>query len=478
MPTGVLQGKRLVLYDWQIGFLRAALALPAGGTAALSVARKNGKSGLIAALLLGYLVGPLNKQHWRCLVASLTAELAKELRHQVMALAETASLPVKLNKTPTPGIITGLRGAQVQFLAADKASGHASSADLVVIDELGLFQENKRHLWDAMRSSVSARQDGRVIAISIKGNGPMMAELEELKDDPGVVWHEYAAAPDCQIDDPAAWAAANPGLGTIKSLDYMETKARQSLANPADQAAFRAHELNLPQSPAVQMVVQLDEYLACVVDELPERAGYCYLGLDLGGSSSMTALCAYWPDTGRMETWGAFPGDPGLADRGQADGVGNLYERMAEQGNLLVYPGRVTPVTPFLRHCAQRLAGVSVALLGCDRYRRAEGIQAMELAGVHWPVVWRGTGAHAKADGSHDIRAFQAAILAGRVKTLPNLVLEHAIASSSLRFDHAGNPALDKASGRRRIDAVQAAVIATGLAAMNAGRRETTWTII
>ena len=42
--------------------------------------------------------------------------------------------------------------------------------------------------------------------------------------------------------------------------------------------------------------------------------------------------------------------------------------------------------------------------------------------------------------------------------------MRRAIASTVLRFDGAGNPALDKATGRGRIDAVSAAVIACGLA--------------
>ena len=43
-------------------------------------------------------------------------------------------------------------------------------------------------------------------------------------------------------------------------------------------------------------------------------------------------------------------------------------------------------------------------------------------------------------------------------------MLEAAIASSVLRFDGAGNPALNKAANNARIDALSASVIATGLA--------------
>ena len=86
-------------------------------------------------------------------------------------------------------------------------------------------------------------------------------------------------------------------------------------------------------------------------------------------------------------------------------------------------------------------------------------------------MVWRGTGAHKRADGSHDLRAFQRAVLTRQWATAESLLWRHAIASVTVRTDEAGNPALYKAGDRRRIDVVQAGVIAAGLAALVPERR-------
>ena len=75
IPTGPLRGQPFKIADWQRQFLVDALA-PGIREAGLSVARKNGKSGLIAALLLAYLVGPLNSTLWRGIVVSETGLLA------------------------------------------------------------------------------------------------------------------------------------------------------------------------------------------------------------------------------------------------------------------------------------------------------------------------------------------------------------------------------------------------------------------
>ena len=293
VPTGPLRGRPFVIPEWQRVYVRAALA-EGVREAGLSIARKNGKSGLVAALALAYLVGPLNAEHWRGLVVSLTGHLAKELRDAVDLTAEISGLRDKLRvyKSPPPGRIDGLRGARLDILASDRATGHAVGGDLAIIDEAGLLEETHRELWGAVLSSLSGR-DGRLMAISIRGDGPMFRELSERASEPSVRFIEHAAPPDAALDDVSAWHAANPGLADgIKSLNYMRDASRRALASPADQSTYRAYDLNQPQSPAREMIVSLSDWQACIVapDDEPERAGECVIGFDLGGSASMTAL--------------------------------------------------------------------------------------------------------------------------------------------------------------------------------------------
>ena len=135
---------------------------------------------------------------------------------------------------------------------------------------------------------------------------------------------------------------------------------------------------------------------------------------------------------------------------------------MFDRGELRTYPGRVTDVGAFLRDVAAEVGPVRRA--GADRYRINEGLQALETARVSWPMSWRGTGAHARADGSFDCRAFQRAVISGRLRVVESVLWTAAIAGAALRVDAGGNPALHKMRERGRIDVVQAGVIAAGLA--------------
>lgn len=473
VPTGPLRGQPFRIAPWQRDYLLAALA--AGiREAGLSVARKNGKSGLIAALLLAHLAGPLNSPMWRGIVVSLTGSLAGELRDAIEQTAEASGLApcLTVKRSPPPGSIEGLNGARLTILASDKATGHALGADLAVIDEAGLIPEAQRDLWGAVLSSVSGR-DGRLLCISIQGDGPMFREMRDRTGDPAVVWHGYAAPDDCALDDVTAWAAANPGLADgIKSLGYMRDASRKAIAVPADAASFRAYDLNQPRSPSTEMICSVTDWRACerAADDLPERAGPAVVGFDIGGSASLTALAAYWPETGRLEAWAACGDTPPLLDRSRADGLGDVYCRMEERGELRTYPGRVTPAGEFLLDCADRLNGVKVVAAGADRYRRAEVEDAWTAAGLRWPIEWRGQGASASADGSHDVRAFQRAVLRQRIATAESLLLRSAISESMIRRDPGGNPALDKRRQNGRIDALSAAVIAAGLGEIEANK--------
>ena len=174
----------------------------------------------------------------------------------------------------------------------------------------------------------------------------MFRELGERAVDPAVVWHEYSAPADCELDDRAAWSA---GESRARERDqsrraYMADMARRALASPADSTEFvrsaRFERAGGPGPGNDRLARGLES--ACLVGRSSASAtGRCVVGFDLGGSASMTALVALWPRSGRMEAWGAFPAVPDALARGAADGVGGLYSTngRTRRGRDLSRPG-------------------------------------------------------------------------------------------------------------------------------------------
>ena len=459
-PGHARAGEPMELPVFAVDWLREALA-PGIREAGLFVARKNAKSAVVAVLLLACLTGdgPLRRAGFRCGVASLNREKSGELWQQCLDIATASGIEdVRFLKVPKRMVSWW---GTTEFLSADKSAGHAAGYDIALIDELGLFDEKGRALAAGMLSSTSAR-DGRLLAISILGNSPLTAELVQRRDDPAVVAHVYQAPAGCALDDESAWRAANPGiLEGIKSADYMADMSRRAAALPSEQANFRSFDLNQPGAVGVDAVVPLSSWEAVERQPKPERAGPCYIGVDIGGSVSLTAAASYWPQTGRLDTWGGCGDTPSLPARGEADGVGDRYERMAERGELRTGPGRVTPVAEFLAWVVEDLDGEVVEYAAADRYRRAEAQDALDAAGVSWPMDWRAQGSG--KDGSEDIRHFQRAVEGETLRPGESLLLKSAIQEAALRYDENGNPALHKGRQRGRIDALSAAVLAVGL---------------
>ena len=119
VPTGPLRGKPWRIPEWQRVFFRAALE-PGVREAGLSCSRRLGKTGSCAALLLCYLIGPLNSPLWRGIVVSLNGILARELRDAVTLISEASGLRDQLEvyRSPSPGRILGLRGARLDVLSS------------------------------------------------------------------------------------------------------------------------------------------------------------------------------------------------------------------------------------------------------------------------------------------------------------------------------------------------------------------------
>lgn len=453
-PGHPLAGRPMSLPDFAEEFLRASWGAQ---EAALTVSRKNAKSAIAGVLALGHLCGPLRTSGWRGAIASVSKEKAAELRNQVAAIVEASSLEreVTIRRSPYPGVIASTTGT-LEVLSSDRTAGHSSSFDLVLVDETGLLPERARELLAGLRSSVSAK-GGRVIHISVRGDSPLFAEI---LDNPAVVSRIYAAPEGCQIDDREAWAAGNPGLGTIKQVSYMEAEVERIRGAPGDEPSFRAFDLNLNLDPTREMILSPDDLRGCFVDELPPRSGAAYLGFDFGEATSSTAATAIWPATGRTETWMAFGAVPSLLERQRRDSA--PYVEMERRGELKLYPGRVVRPDAFLSDLQADLAGCRVEAAAADSYKDSEVKDFLDRAAVRWPIDFRRVGAG--KDGGRDVRSFQRLTIQKRLCMVENLSLVTAISKSTLRRDGNGNPGLDKANSRGRIDVLSAAVIACGLA--------------
>lgn len=479
IPEGPRAGEPLKLAPFQRDFVRGALA-PETSVAVLSIGRGNAKSALSAGIALGSLLGEWDRQPRReVLIAARTRDQARVAWDFAASFAE--SLPDEIRRLLTfrrsPRLEIEFEGDGgghfLRAIAADGKSALGSAPTLVLMDERGHWPLDQGDELESALLSGLGKRGGRALIISTSAADdahPFSLWIDQPP--PGTYVQEHRPAPGLPADDLPSLLIANPGAehGIGANVEWLQTSARRAIARGGSALnAFRLYNRNERISGETRdLLLTVDEWLSCETEALPPREGPLVIGLDLGGSASMSAAAFYWPETGRLECAGTFPSQPSLADRGAADGVSGRYVEMAERGELTVLGDRTVPVAAWIEGVMRRAEGEPIAAILADRYKQAELGEAMDRAGVRVPIVWRGMGFR---DGGEDVERFRRACFDGRVKARPSLLLRSAFADAVCLRDPAGNAKLAKARSLGRIDAAAAAVLAVAEGARMAGRR-------
>lgn len=478
VPEGPRAGKSLRLAPFQKQFIRGALADDVS-IAALSVGRGNAKTALSAGLGLAALLGKIDRQPRReIVIGAKTRDQGSIAWRYVEGLSQSLSVAARKQLTFTRSPRLEVRyegdggGHTLRVLASDAKNALGLSPILAILDERGHWDRDQGDALEAAIFSALGKRAGRALVISTSAPDDAHS-FSKLLDEPqdGVYVQEHRAPDGCAPDDLEALRIANPGAeyGIGSSIEWLQAEARRAIARGGSTlTSFRLYNLNQRVSgEARDVLLTTDEWLKCETESLPPRAGSVVVGIDLGGSASMTAAAFYWPDTGRLEAHGWFPSVPGLLDRGQSDGVGGRYTEMSSRGELSVLGAATVPVAPWLSEVMRRVEGEPIAALVADRYKQSEIGEALVAANIRAPIIWRGFGFK---DGNEDCDRFRRACFDGKVKASPSLLLRSAFADAVCLRDPANNMKLAKARSLGRIDAASASVLAVAEGARIAGR--------
>jgi phage terminase large subunit-like protein len=467
VPEGKLSGQHIRLAQFQRDFIAGAVDKKTA-MACLSVGRGNGKSTLTAGLGLGALLGIWDNQPRReILVAARVRDQASVVFTYVLGLI--ASLPDELQNQ-----ITVRRGAKLEFefdgggghilrcIAAEPKNALDTSPTLAIMDERGHWHDDKGDDLEAALLSGLGKRGGQCYMISTSASSDTHSFSQWFDSPPeGTFVQEHRPEIGLPADDLDSLLIANPGAaqGIGSTIDWLQEQARRAIARGGSSlSSFRLYNRNARVSGERRdMLIDVDTWLDCEVAELPAREGPLIVGVDLGGSSSMSAAVFYWPQTARMESFGCFPSEPGLEDRGTRDGVRGRYVEINQRGELATLGGSIVPADKFLAMIARRADGYPIACLTSDRYRQSEFEEAMRKAGLRVPVVWRGMG---WKDGAEDVERFRQAVADEQVKASPSLLMRSALSDAVTISDVSGNAKLAKARSLGRIDPAAAAVLA------------------
>lgn len=371
VPEGDLTGKPMKLEEFQRKFICEVYDNPFGTRRAyLSIARKNGKTGLIAGILLAHIAGPEARQNTQIISGAQSREQAALVFDLACKMIQMSDKLMKLVRIiPSGKKLIGLaRNVTYKALSAEGKTAHGLSPVLAILDEVGQVRGPRDDFVSAITTSQGAYSDPLLVAISTQA--PTDADLFSIwldaqarAPDPRVISHVYAAPEDCELDDKTAWYAANPALGKFKALGDLESEARLAVEMPANEAEFRNYSLN-QRVEANSPFVSRSIWEANGADPAPIGKKPVYGGLDLSSVQDLSALVLATEEGDIYPTF--WLPEHGLAEKSKKDHV--PYDVWKKEGALLTTPGKAIEY----KHIADYLRGVfdryDVRLIGFDRY--------------------------------------------------------------------------------------------------------------
>ncbi|WP_374606380.1 terminase large subunit [Diaphorobacter nitroreducens] len=466
-PEGASVGQPMVLAEFQKQFIRDVYDNPHGTRRAiLGCARKNGKSGLIAGLLLAHLVGPEAKQNSQIVSGAMSREqsaLVFNLASKMVQQSPKLSSLVRI--IPSGKRLIGLpMNVEFRALAADGKTAHGLSPVLAILDETGQVRGPQSDFIDAITTSQGAHEAPLLIAISTQAANDADLFSTWIDDarqskDPRIVCHVYEAPAGCDLMDESAWRAANPALGLFRSLDDLREQMTQAQRMPSMENTARNLLLNQRVSTESPFVSP-DVWKACATPTQFCADGPVFAGLDLSARTDLTALVI----VGRVDgVWHVKPffwtPEQGLADRARRDRA--PYDVWHRQGHLRTTPGATVDYEHVAADMLEILADMDVQAIAYDRWRIDLMRKELDKLGADLPLIEWGQG---YKDMAPALDALEAELLNGRIAHGMHPVLTMCAANAVVTKDPTGARKLDKAKATGRIDGLQALAMAMGVA--------------
>ena len=485
MPSGFGEGRPFKLRQWQRDFIYDIYAncyvdVVSGETilrrrtrrAILSIARKNGKTALIAALVLVHLCGPEAGVNAEIISAANDKEQAAMVFKYVAQIIELSPQLRDILKPveSTKRIVYRGRRNVYRAISAEAKTKHGMNPVVVIYDELA--QSANRELFDTLETAQGAQPQPLFITISTQSPDPQHP-LSQMIDDAltgaseSMVCHLYEVPDETKdVFDEACWIGANPALGDFRDIVEFREYAAKAKRLPSFENRFR----NLYLNQRVSTLTTL--FSRSLWAELQGEVAFqdqeeVYLALDMATTTDLCALAMLSRHGKALRTFFWKPEDL-MEEHSRRDRVDYLAWQKA--GWLEPCPGKTIDPEFVARKVAAIYGTQRVVGLAYDRWRieylKKEfsriGLDASEDEGAQLRLVPWGQGYR---DMAPAIDAFEEAAIQGRFAHEGSPLLNWNVGNAIVTMDPAGNRKIDKDLSRLRIDGAVAATMAFGFRA-------------
>jgi phage terminase large subunit-like protein len=280
----------------------------------IEVARKNGKSELMAGIAL-YLLVADNEESAEIYGCAKDKDQARKVFDVAKRMVELSPvLARRLSIQNQAKRIVDLRSASYyEAVPADAAGNLGHNPHGIVFDEV--LTQPDGDLWAAMETGMGTRAQPMMVAATTAGDDPASwckskhDEMVRIAEDPSRSPRTFVYIRNVPTDadpwDESLWPLGNPALGDFLKLQILRDEAREARESLSRENTFRQYRLNQWVSQ-VTRYISMDEWAANVGERglwlapdyhRDQLTGLtCWGGLDLSARFDLTAWTLLFGD--------------------------------------------------------------------------------------------------------------------------------------------------------------------------------------
>jgi len=475
-------GQPVKMHRFQRDFILDVYNNPFGTrTGIFSVGRKNGKSALIAFLILLHLVGPEAKPNSELYSAARS-------RKQAAVVFELASKCVLFSPTLRPyvHIIAGAKtlrcdalGTVFTALSKDATTALGLSPAFAIHDELGAVRGPQDALFDSVESGMGAWDNPLSLVISTQAatDADLLSQLidraPERKD---VVCHLHSAPIEMDPFSEEAIKISNPAYGLFQSKKYMLGEADKAKVMPSQEASYRNFNLNQRievQSPFISRAIWQD--LAGDVGSWKGKK--VFAGLDLSETTDLSSFVWMWQDD--SDVWNVdakfWLPEHGLRERAKEDRV--PYDIWRDAGYLNTVPGKVIDYDYIARWLDDVMQECDFQRIAYDHYRWNQFYNAMIRNGHKQKMIDETFFRFGQSFNhmSPAVATLEGLIVNGKIKHSDNPVMNFCMGNAVIEENTREQRRIIKKSRTSRIDGTIALTMASGILLEPLKKKTSNW---
>jgi len=449
-------------------------------TCYFEIPRKNGKSELAAAFALYGLVGDKvnGAEVYSAAADREQASLVFNVAAQMVRNDQRLASRLKIIDSQKR-IVDHRTGSFYRAISAEAYSKHGFSASMVLFDEL--HASPNRDLWDVLATSMGARREPLLVAITTAGydrhsicweqHDYAKKILDGTVTDPTFYPIIYAAPDEADWTDEAVWKAANPALADFRDIDDMRAQCHKAKEIPALENTFRRLFLNQWTEQSTRWI-QMAEWDACKGPvgwkQLREqmKGKRSFAGLDLSTRDDMTALVLLFDQEDGTKITVPFYWVPedNIRKRSNRDRV--PYDQWARDGLITPTPGNAVD-QPIVRRDINKIAkDYSLQELGFDPFDASWMNQSLQDDGIR--IVEMKPGRRDQSSGTKDLGAL---VVTHKLQHGGHPILRWNASNMVVKQSPEGDIYPDKSKITERIDGMTALIDAVSVLTRNSQKQ-------